>query len=74
MWRYIEADFQREYGIDLTVSNMSWRKFCVLYNGLSQDSATWRNYDRIAKKEGIKNTAAEASAWDALTGLQKPRG
>ena len=53
---------------------MSWRKFCALYGGLSPRSATFRNYDRVAKKYGIKNEAAEKSAWDALTGLGKPRG
>ena len=74
MWRYIEADFQREYGIDLVHSDMSWRKFRVLYSGLSQKSLCCLNYDRIAKREGINNAAAEASAWDALTGLGKPRG
>ena len=74
MWRYIEADFQREYGIDLVHSDMSWRKFRVLYEGLSPKSMCYLNYDRIAKKEGINNAAAEASAWDALTGLSKPRG
>lgn len=74
MFAFIEADFQREYNIDLLTSDMSWRKFCALYGGLSPRSATFRNYDRVAKKYGIKNEAAEKSAWDALTGLGKPRG
>lgn len=39
-WGYIEADFQREYGIDLVadLSKMSWRKFLVLMRGLSKDA------------------------------------
>lgn len=63
----------REYGIDLLTSDMSWRRFGVLYSGLSTRSATFRNYDRVAKKHGIRNEAAEKSAWDALTGLGRPR-
>lgn len=53
---------------------MSWRKFQALYAGLSPRSATFRNYDRVAKRFGIRNESAERSAWDALTGLSKPRG
>ena len=45
----------------------------MLYAGLSPRSATFRNYDRIAKKDGINNDAAERSAWDALVGLSKPQ-
>ena len=52
---------------------MSWRRFCALYCGLSPHSATFRNYGRIARKHGIRGEAAERSAWDALTGLRKPR-
>ena len=64
----------REYRIDLLESDMSWRRFCVLYGGLSAGSAVFRNYDRVARKYGYRNDAAERSAWDALTGLGKPRG
>ena len=45
----------------------------MLYGALSPKSMVYLNYDRIAKKEGIKNEAAERGAWDALTGLAKPR-
>ena len=72
LFAFIEADFLREYGIDLLQSDMSWRRFCVLYGGLSRHSAAFRNYDRIAKKAGIRKDAAERSAWDALIGLGKP--
>lgn len=39
----IEADFQREYRIDLVrdVWSMTWRRFVVLLNGLSVGS-TWK--------------------------------
>lgn len=52
---------------------MSWRRFCTLYAALSPRSQVYLQYDRIAKKEGVNNAAAEKSAWDALTGLAKPR-
>jgi hypothetical protein len=38
----VEADFQREYRIDLIPaldSGMTWRRFCALVTGLSGDSA-----------------------------------
>ncbi len=38
----MEADFQREYRIDLMPaldSGMTWRRFCALVTGLSGDSA-----------------------------------
>ncbi len=74
LWAYIEADFQREYAIDLVHSEMSWRKFRVLYSGLSAKSQVYLNYDRIAKKAGVKNSSAEQSAWEAFAGLAKPTG
>lgn len=32
---YIEASFMSDYGIDLTTTNMEWKKFLNLMNGLS---------------------------------------
>lgn len=39
-WGAVEADFQREYGIDLLagLDGMSWRRFLVLLQGLSAGS------------------------------------
>lgn len=39
-WKLIEADFKREYGLDLVreVRTMSWRYFLSLLVGLSQKS------------------------------------
>ncbi len=71
---HIEADFLREYRIDLLESDMSWRRFRALYMNLSPRSATFRNYERAARRLGISNEAAERSAWDALTGLGRPQG
>lgn len=74
MFACIEADFHREYNIDLLTSDMSWRKFQVLYYGLSPRSAVYRNYAKIAKKEGVKSEAVEKNAWDTFTHLSKPKG
>ena len=53
---------------------MSWRRFCVLYNALSPDSAAFRNYARVARREGLTNDTAERGAWDAFTALARPGG
>ncbi len=39
-WSVIEADFYREYRLDLVevISIISWRRFVMLLNGLSVDS------------------------------------
>lgn len=53
---------------------MSWRRFRVLYSALGPQSQVCLNYDRIARREGLSGSAAEAGAWRALTGLQRPNG
>ena len=49
---------------------MSWRRFCVLYRGLSPQSLVCLNYDRIARREGVGS--AEDGAWETLTRLSRP--
>ena len=44
---------------------MSWRRFCALYAGLSPESLTCLNYDRVAREVGADG-GAEAAAWEAL--------
>lgn len=41
-WASVEADFLREYQIDLAVAleDMTWRRFMILLRGLSPNSAT----------------------------------
>jgi hypothetical protein len=48
----IEADFQREYGIDLGASlgELTWRRFCVLLGGLSADSRLLLKYSQHGGK------------------------
>lgn len=49
-WRLIEADFRREYRIDLVfeISKMSWRYFLSLLSGLSAES---RFMTKLQQKE-----------------------
>lgn len=55
----LEADFQREYRIDLVreVWTMTWRRFVVLLNGLSLGS-TWKLIGRAEhrgnNREGVR--------------------
>lgn len=49
-FKYIEASFQSDYGIDLSIENMSWWRFMRLLEGLTEDSVLSRvryirNYD-----------------------------
>jgi hypothetical protein len=37
-WAILEADFTREYGINLVTARLSWRRFLILANGLSPNS------------------------------------
>lgn len=75
LWPYIEADFQRDYRIDLTTTKMTWRKFLVLYRGLTPRGSVGSHYDRIAKELGIKtkeSANAEVTMWRTVTQLGKP--
>ena len=51
---------------------MSWRRFCALYRALSPQSMVCLNYDRVARREGVRDESAEDSAWFRLTGLSRP--
>lgn len=41
-WNILEADYMREYGINLPlfIDTITWRQFLVFLNGLSQESLT----------------------------------
>ena len=53
VWGYIEADFQRDYGLNLAVSlpHMSWRRFKILLHGLSPWGAVAIHYDEAIKAQ-----------------------
>jgi hypothetical protein len=48
-WAILEADFRREYNIDLVRARLSWRAFLILANGLSKNSL-W-----VLQYQGRKN-------------------
>jgi hypothetical protein len=48
-WAILEADFTREYSIDLTTARLSWRRFLILANQLSSKSNWVLVYDGRAK-------------------------
>jgi hypothetical protein len=50
-WAILEADFRREYSIDLVRARLSWRAFLVLANGLSKDSIWTMTYQGRQKGE-----------------------
>lgn len=64
-WGFLEADFAREYGLDLmrAAQTMSWRRFLVLVRGLSSRSAyrEWRQSERQKPLEGEAAGAAVRS-------------
>lgn len=81
MWAYVEADFMRDYGIDLTdeLPIMSWRRFQVLLHGLNPWGAVAMHYDEEAKKQRLddeaesgKPSAAAASFWQQVARIGKP--
>lgn len=49
-WAILEADFRREYSIDLVRARLSWRAFLVLANGLSPNSIWTMTYK--GRKDG----------------------
>lgn len=74
-WRYIAADFLRDYSIDLEkeLATLSWRKFLVLLSGLNPYGALAAHYDAELKRQNAEPAAdAEtqrqqaADVWSAL--------
>jgi len=53
-WAIVEADFQREYQINLIcdIKTMNWRRFIVLLTGLSPDSL-WHQLNSNDNSEQI---------------------
>lgn len=60
MWRQIEADFMRDYGIMLAQSleRMSWRTFKTLLMGINPGGAFARDYAAVLRREGIAQSEA----------------
>lgn len=64
-WAILEADFRREYNIDLVKARLSWRAFLVLTNGLSRDSVWILTYQgRNSGEVAIEDDEAAERAVD----------
>lgn len=67
-WAILEADFRREYNIDLVRErHLSWRSFLVLAQGLSKNSVWVLTYQgRESGEVAITDTEAGERAMDNL--------
>ena len=68
MWDAVEADFQRDYGIDLMeqIDKISWRRFTALFRNLSPYGAVATRADELRDQEEeaeAVNTEAQATAF-----------
>lgn len=56
IWDSIEADFQRDYGIDLSIEleKMTWRRFETLLHNISPYGAVSMRLEEAGKKEKLK--------------------
>lgn len=63
VWEYIEADFRRDYHIDLAeaLPHMSWRQFLTLLHGLSPWGALATHYEEAAKQWRLEQSRASDS-------------
>ena len=77
MWPFVEADFHREYGVDLAdpevLRGRTWRWFIVRLFGLSEQSRTWshlrRHLDTAPRPAAPGDDDVEAL--DALVGVSR---
>jgi hypothetical protein len=62
-WQLLEADFLREYGLDLNevVTRISWRRFMALVSGLSPNSAFRMVVSETPKLKPLSGLAAAAA-------------
>jgi hypothetical protein len=66
-WAILEADFRREYSIDLVRARLSWRAFLVLANGLSPNSIWTMTYKgRNSGDVAIEDDDAAERAVDGM--------
>ena len=73
MWSYIESDFQREYHIDLTTVDFSWRRFIALLSGLSAEGAFFTMYKEHAKRTKEAISGAENIAHHLAMQMSRKR-
>jgi len=54
-WALIEADFTREYGIDLAQETLTWRRFINLIGALSAESVFYATIRETTKDQPLEN-------------------
>lgn len=80
IWAAIEADFQRDYGLDLPreLPRMSWRRFKTLLAGLGPDSAAARAQlwlmERAEPPDEGESQRRERVFTDLITSLARAGG
>ena len=75
IWDAIEADFLRDYGIDLReqIRSISWRRFLVLLNNLSPTGAvavSIRAEAEKQEKEGAEGKEAADAFFSSVIAIQ----
>lgn len=70
MWDAVEADFMRDYGIDLIeqLDRLTWRRFTILFRNLSPYGATASAIEAYKKEhasdvENVDEGRAQATAF-----------
>lgn len=78
MWDAVEADFQRDYGIDLMeqIDQISWRRFTALFRNLSPYGAVAARADELRDHEDEEADARsdEAKATAFFSKMLSTRG
>ena len=78
IWDAVEADFMRDYGIDLEeqLDTLSWRKFLVLLHNLNPHGAVAYRYEaernaqkKRARREGLAGKEAADTFFSSLMAL-----
>lgn len=74
IWSAVEADFERDYGINLMeqIDTMSWRRFLVLLNNLNPHGAVAAVIQSQTDTDNIENRTEaeeEKAASDFFTSM-----
>ena len=71
IWDAVEADFQRDYGMDLLreLDYMSWRRFQVLLRHLSPFGAVARALEE-ERARGAEGQEAAAAFFEGMAGVR----
>ena len=76
MWDAVEADFLRDYGIDLMqqIDTMSWRRFTALFRNLSPYGAVATRADELREEQEADAVDDKAQATAFFSKMLSTRG